>query len=129
MRPTAESSWGGQSAPPFPEPTYFKPIGEILDRLEAAVREFGKAEAAKKDAHQYHRVLGDQIFMECQEGSVALPRVRGREDTFVDLTGQEWARARPTAEEAPESRSSAPSSEGPPSSPARADPRRAEQSG
>ena len=58
---------------------------------------------------------------------MALPRVRGREDTFVDVTGQEWARARPAAEEAPESRPSVRSSEGTPFSPAIADPRRAEQ--
>jgi len=56
-----------------------------------------------------------------------LPRVRDVEDTFVDVTGQEWARGRPVAEEASESRQSVRSSEGSPLSPAIADPRRAEQ--
>ena len=134
---------GGTPRPPLPtEPAYFEPIEELLgnqresgtdpgqvglDRLEAAFHEFKKADEAEGVAHQYHRALGDQIFVECQEGSVALPRVRGREETFVDATGQEWARERPAAEEASELSQAVRSSEGSAPPPAIADPKHAEQ--
>ena len=105
---------GGTPRPPAPtEPAYFKPMVELLVdprgpgpdpgqqgliTLEAAVRDSEEAEEERGSPSQYHRALGEQLFVECHDGSVALPQSRDNEETFFDVTGQEWARKKPADE-------------------------------
>ena len=60
-----------------------------LAKLEAAASESERAEEELGNPLMYHRALGNRVFVECHEGSVALPRNREGKVTFFDDTGQE----------------------------------------